>query len=66
MLLTYKDIDNLPKGFSESNTDIIVFGLSQTNLLKATINWVQDFQSISKYPILDDIKYKSTFNESTY
>ena len=45
---------NLAKGFSDRTVAAgkIRFGLIQTNLLKATIHWAQDFRRISQIPSL--------------
>jgi hypothetical protein len=47
--LTEKDIGALSKEFAERTAaqGRIVFGLRRTNLLKASINWAQDFRRIS-------------------
>jgi len=53
--LTEKDIGALAKGFAERTLaqGRIVFGLRKTNLLKASINWAQDFRRISREVSLD-------------
>jgi hypothetical protein len=50
MSLTEKDVSDLAKGFVERTAAAgsIIFGLRRTNLLKATIHWVQDFRRISR------------------
>ncbi len=55
--LAIKDIGSLAKGFAERSVvnGRIIFGLKRTNLLKATVNWVQDFGRISREPNLDGI-----------
>jgi hypothetical protein len=57
MLLTEKDITSLAKGFAKrTNANRkIVFGLRRTNLLKATVRWVQAFRRISCNPSILDI-----------
>ena len=53
-ILTLGDSDSvdLAKGFSDRNfiAGKISFGLRQTNILKATIHWAQDFRRISWTP----------------
>jgi hypothetical protein len=57
MLLTENDIASPAKGFAKrTNANRkIVFGLRRTNLLKATVHWVQDFRRISRDPSILDI-----------
>ena len=49
---------NLENGFSDRTVAAgkISFGLPRTNILKATINWSQDFRSISPTPSLIGIR----------
>ena len=65
MSLTEKDIGNLSKGLSDNTlyNGRVIFGLSQTNLLKSAVHWVQYLQRISKEPTLHDIEDTSTFKE---
>jgi hypothetical protein len=62
-ILTAKDIGSLAKGFAERTVAAgrIQFGLRRTNLLKATIHWVQDFGRISREPSLDDLQDANEF-----
>jgi hypothetical protein len=64
--LTEKDIGSLAKGFAKRTTanGKITFGLRQTNLLKATIHWAQDFRRISRVPTLDNIADQAEFREA--
>ena len=65
MFLTQKDIGNISKGFTErteANGMIILIYL-QTNILKATLHWVQDSQRIIRETTLDGIDETSTFKE---
>ena len=57
MSLSEKDESSLAKGFAERTVASrkIVFGLRQTNLLRATVHWAQDFRRISRVPTLDGI-----------
>ena len=57
------DIVNLAKGFSDRivAAESISFGLSRTNILKATINWSQDFRRISQTPSLIGTSNASEF-----
>ncbi len=57
MSLSEKDVSSLAKGFAERTvaSGKIVFGLRQTNLLRATVHWAQDFRRISRAPTLDGI-----------
>jgi hypothetical protein len=57
MSLSEKDVSSLAKGFAERTvaSGKIVFGLRQTNLLRATVHWAQDFRRISRGPTLDGI-----------
>ena len=59
-------LDNIYKGFSERTaySRRIVFGLHQTNVLKAAVWWVQDLQRIIREPTLDFIEETSIFKES--
>ena len=61
--LEIKDIGSLAKGFAERSAanGRIIFGLKRTNLLKATVNWVQDFGRISREPSLGDIEDADDF-----
>jgi hypothetical protein len=45
-----KDIDTMSKGFADRTAagGRITFGLKKTRLLKATLNWAQDFRRISR------------------
>ena len=54
---------NLAKGLSDRNVAAgkISFGLSQTNLLKSTIHWAQDFRRISRKPSLIGISNAAEF-----
>ena len=63
MSLTEKDISELSKGFAERTAanGKVVFGLRRTNLLKATVHWIQDFRRISREPSLDDITDQEDF-----
>ena len=53
----------LAKGFSERAVSAgkISLGLRCTNLLKATIHWVQDFSGISRTPLLIGISDDNEF-----
>ena len=64
--LTEKDIGNFPKVFSERTVakGRIIFGLHQTNLLKSTVQWVQDLHRISRDPPRDFIEHNYTFKEN--
>jgi hypothetical protein len=55
--LSGKDVNSLAKGFAERlvANGKIVFGLRQTNLLKAAVHWAQDFRRISRTPSLNSI-----------
>jgi hypothetical protein len=66
MALNEKDISEMAKGFADrgNNNGRVVFGLRRTNLLKATVHWVQDFRRISREPNLDDINDLDDFKEA--
>ena len=56
--LTEKDVSALAKGFADRTSVAqgrIIFGLRRTNLLKATINWAQDFRRVSRAVSLDGV-----------
>ena len=56
--LTEKDVSALAKGFADRTSVAqgrIIFGLRRTSLLKATINWAQDFKRVSRAVSLDGI-----------
>jgi hypothetical protein len=63
MSLSEKDVSSLAKGFAERTvaSGKIVFGLRQTNLLRATVHWAQDFRRISRGPTLDGIRAMPDF-----
>jgi hypothetical protein len=57
MSVSEKDVSSLAKRIAERTvaSGKIVFGLRQTNLLRATTHWAQDFLRISRAPTLDGI-----------
>lgn len=61
--LTEKDVSALAKGFAERTAaqGRIIFGLRRTNLLKATINWAQDFKRVSRAVSLDGVDDEPAF-----
>jgi hypothetical protein len=63
LVLDEKDITSLAKGFAECTAaqGEIIFGLRRTNLLKATVHWVQDFTRISREPTLDSFPDAASF-----
>ena len=65
LALSEKDVTSLAKGFAERTDEMgkIIFGLRRTNLLKATVHWVQDFRRITKTPSLDGIPNMNTFKD---
>ena len=63
--LSEKDIVELAKGFGDrTGAQKLIFGLRRTNLLKATVHWVQDFRRVSREPTLDDISDLDEFREA--
>lgn len=61
--LTHSDIGDLAKGFSTRSVanGRITFGLKRTQLLKAVVDWVQDFSRISREPSLEGIDDEVAF-----
>ena len=68
-MLTIKDIDSMATSFAAltAATGRIVFGTRRTKLLKACVDWVQDFYRISATPTivgLSENKFKDTLTQS--
>jgi hypothetical protein len=65
MKLDEKDVSSLADGFSSRTvaTGKIIFGLRRTKLLKAAVNWIQDFGRISREPTLEDIEDVNEFRQ---
>jgi hypothetical protein len=62
--LTHSDIADLAKSFSARTVvnGKITFGLKRTQLLKAVVDWVQDFSRISREPSLEGIDSDVAFH----
>jgi hypothetical protein len=65
--LESKDITSLADGFASRTVanGKITFGLRRTNLVKASVHWIQDFGRISREPSLDGIHNAEEFLQVT-